>query len=693
MFTVVIAEKKVFDSINGYSAFLKPFEDEKNVAFCEWNTEGKTLREAVPGLEKTVRYADRWRALIVMPDGDVNRKNPFDLVEFKEMPELKAEKNPPKGAVLSRMTDVDEERPEEARIVRSDIKEHFDVIFGIKKAQYEKAARNPLTRLAAQLCEQPSITNWHEDETIGESRRYDADFLEYLREQKLKREIRRTICEKDGLRANKPETLVCVSKRCFDNTSYDVPLSWETHYDLEYSDFTDRNLYFGNMLFLVYDTVPETHRDARFREIKFLETLLLTAENGLPGGAVRSGILYRIDSLDDADGTDKLLSNYASKIKATKKLIYAAIEDIEGKEDERLSDKDASDIFCGSVTVPVTVSNDVKESDMFSSSKIGLSGDCPREEKDVWNDDFMRAKRTLKLLLKQPRRALRAAAADMRRTSVADCRKALSLNEIQEEDLREHIGEQETAMMNTDPTRLFDADEFFAKMDKEDAKVRRALEKRMKRKTTGILGAVVLALTFISFLPALFSNAASVESFVTSLGMTVLAIALTAAASFITLFFLRTTLRNRIKDYNTVAGGIIAEIRNSLSLYSYYLSRACDVSRGFSVLKYRSENEPSDLREVRVLKKHYGELALKEAELRELFGRFITGKYDTSGDDAEPYDYDFSRVVEYDYPMPYGITDERTIDFVEEGNRITVPVSTLSEVIFVREELYDKESV
>jgi hypothetical protein len=48
VFTVVISEQVHLDSIKEYGAFLKPFLKNSNIAFCQWNPEGRTLQEAVP---------------------------------------------------------------------------------------------------------------------------------------------------------------------------------------------------------------------------------------------------------------------------------------------------------------------------------------------------------------------------------------------------------------------------------------------------------------------------------------------------------------------------------------------------------------------------------------------------------------------------------------------------------------------
>lgn len=118
MFTVVIAEKEHLDQIRENSTFLSPFIDRNNVAFCQWLPEEETIRDCVPTLEQTVRRRDRWRALIVATEAGIDRKNPFDLVEYHPpvrefdkapMPEPTQEEPSGKAKAmdLSEITDVE----------------------------------------------------------------------------------------------------------------------------------------------------------------------------------------------------------------------------------------------------------------------------------------------------------------------------------------------------------------------------------------------------------------------------------------------------------------------------------------------------------------------------------------------------------------------------------------------------------
>ena len=121
MFTVIIAEKKIIDIYTELEVFLSPLVN-KQIGFCEWNRNGESLEEMLPGLYDIVAYQNEWKAIIVNQDNE-GKKNPFDYVEYTE------EKDKSK----SKWEQIDSRR-----------KNRFDC--------YDRAINNPLTSLTSALC-------------------------------------------------------------------------------------------------------------------------------------------------------------------------------------------------------------------------------------------------------------------------------------------------------------------------------------------------------------------------------------------------------------------------------------------------------------------------------------------------------------------------------------------------------------
>ena len=56
--------------------------------------------------------------------------------------------------------------------------------------------------------------------------------------------------------------------------------------------------------------------------------------------------------------------------------------------------------------------------------------------------------------------------------------------------------------------------------------------------------------------------------------------------------------------------------------------------------------------------------------------------------EAEPYNYDFTVLKDYEYDIPYSEV-RKDINFLQEGNKIVIPVDYVESVTLTREELYD----
>ena len=180
MFTVVIAEQEHISGIEEYEMFLKPFLNKTNVVFCPWNTQGQTLDEAVPDLERAVARHQDWRAVIVTPEQGLYQRNPFQYVCY-EAPER------------------EDQEPEEA---------YFDRLWQVKKAAFEEAARQPLTRLVTYLCEGPMVSGGMNNQAS-----VDPEFAQYRREALYKQQLRTQIRGERKLSIALPAEVLCFAKR------------------------------------------------------------------------------------------------------------------------------------------------------------------------------------------------------------------------------------------------------------------------------------------------------------------------------------------------------------------------------------------------------------------------------------------------------------------------------------------------
>ena len=685
MFTVITAKKEFIDSIHEYSLFLKPFMDKSNVIFCEWLPSEESPAASVPTLEQAVKNRDKWRLIVIADDLDGTKKNPFDAVDYI----------PP---VLDPISDFykpfDEANPEEEDLFYDKQKKHVNEVYSeylksfrpARHAAYEKAAKMPLARLMAFLNEKPYEPN--EKEVIGDNPLY----MEYLADTRKKLELREQIIGDRELRVEYPTEIICVTTRTDYDLSYDIKTSWEMPDDSKYSRFYDWNLYYDKMRYLIFDMNTKTHQSYLMDQVRFLYTLLVLANTDTPRSALKPNRVYSVICENDDDELKKLFARYDQKLSATKEGIAKKLDELLHAAPETLSDYDVRSEFCRSVTVPVTLLDKFDTRDMFADKKlIGLSNDCPGDESTSWRARFKAARRSVIDFLKLPRRALKKATDDFRFLNTLESDRIQFLNEFQIEDIEEFVAKEELQMVGTHTENIHEPEEYFKRMDESDKEIKEKIDSRMTKKTTVLLALVSILAYLIGFIPFVSKYTAEWKPFIGTLIMALGGTAAFAIVAFIALFFLRSPLVKLVKKFNTLMHGIVSSITGASDQFGRYLSHACNMMRGYCVLNYRENNEPENMKNVRVLRKHLSDIDNAREEMLEVFGPISDTSDVEPEEEVEPYLYDFSRSTDYKYPIPFLGSDRRKIDFLQAGNEVEVPIAFIKSISAIREELYDND--
>lgn len=655
MFTVVITEQTHLDSIEEYKPFLLPFFQDSDVTFCHWHMDGETLFDAVPDLVATVSRHSRWRLIVVCGEEGLAQKNPFDLVPYRK-PQWPA--------------DMDQA-------------EYLSLVRRAKFAAFEQAARKPLTKLMTWLCQSPTVTAGR-----NQAEELDPEFAEYVAEIRKKEELRRQIRREEDLEITLPSEILCVARRCYQEAEYDLQTSWSRNQDCQYSRFYDWNLYFDKMRYLIFDTLPKNHRNYTFDYIRFLCSLALLAKNEVPQSSLNPNRVYNLQCDTDEDALRQLLGRYDSKLAVTQEFLEHEQRELKRKVHPRLSDQDVQTIFCTSSSVAVTSPAEFDEGPLYVSGReIGLSTDCPTDEEGYWEKGYRESKRAFAKFMKLPRRALKKATTELRRLNGADLDHAINLNEFQLEDVADYVAEEELHMVNTRTTSFYDTARYDKDMEAQNKRMKTMIDKRMTRKRTVLLGVAALVLYALSFLPVMITNLDQDSGLELILNLAYVGVGVLALIAVVTLLFLRWPLKKGFSNYNGIMKGIVGDVDRSMTLYSEYLSHACNVMRGNCVLNFRKEHESPDEMKMRVYKKHCFDLLRKREELREIFGPFLPedGLIDTE----EGYQYDFTRPVDYPYLLPYSADQRKRVEFLQKGNTVEVPVEFVQRMRIRREDLYD----
>lgn len=682
MFTVIICDEHIIkDCCKKYHMYLKPFFKDGDFAFCQWNSSADSLSEAVPELENLIRHKKEWRAFIVNDSSTwgfdaVNKRNPFNYVD-------------------SLNDDYKLGTYEKIKAYRAD-----------KASKINAAINNPLTKLSIWLCgthlntepqvcyaDERDIIDFPESEavyykTIDKMGLRPAEVeIDWCRAMKY--DALRNNFELDGELFNPPQSIVAISERTKNADSELAELAWKTHTEFEYSQFYADNLYPEKLRYLIYDVSYIKKRRNESAYFNFLTAILLIATQETPSSILRSNRVYKLDMQIDAERVKKLCNDYNSKLVATLYRIDELSKKIKNQSVQPVDSETAQKTFESKVTVPIPIVNlDTRDNLEAKYKGIGLSTDCPQDEYSYWNEQYHDINKYFIRFLREPRRVVKKAVAPhgaFKSLNKIEDERALQLDEFQKEDVMCILTEEEQNMVKTKTAQLFDTAEYTSKMKDADKVIRRGIGQRMTRKTTVLVGVIAALAYLIGFLPFVFSNTNTSESFLVALEVTGIALAIFLLIGFIYLFVLRKKLINRFKHFNYVMSGILKEIEQGVEKASEYLSHAANVMREFSVLNW---TESSHKNKNYILMNHKRIITEKISEVSELFAPYMDIDDVRLDYDADSYSYDFTVMANYEYEMPYTDT-EHEIDFLQTDNKVNVPVDYIDTVKLTREEFYE----
>ena len=696
LFTVLIAEKEHIDAIQQENKlFFEPFLESKELAFCYWNPAGQNLQDSVPGLLDAVGRQKSWRAVIISNRVAETSKaqNPFDIVDHAALKAIKApDRQPAPGASLEDWENA--------------WKDYYASLTAAKEKVYRSAMEQPLQKLATWLCFKPESYVLNEVQEKQDAHDWALEMLgrddlkpsmklelmerdQYKCELRMKENIRREFLEEKFLNVAYPAEVHCISLRSAESNYFDPDTYWNIRQESEYSPFADRNMYFDRMRFLVFDLLPPSHRNFRTEYIRFLATVLIFVSNPVPGSAMQARRLYQLDVETDDAPLCTLVTSYDRKLAATSEVIENEMERIRGEIPGELTDKTAEELFCTPKDVAVQLHESCNPEKVYAEKDYGLFYDQPENEHNKWRRSQLVSEKEIAYIVKQQTRAVRKSVNQMHAASETSDVNIDRLTPLQIDDIREYTDEAENEMIASIPPDLTDPSVYTQRLTEEAEAVKKAIGRRMKKKTVAVLSILCLSLYFICFLPFLVSNGGTVQTVTTALLLSVGMAGLLALVLVITLFFLRTSVTNAVKAYNGTAREIMDEIQLSMKKISKYLSATCNMRRGHAVQNYAQKNLDEYTKSLRIRKKHQEDIRKKRAQLLEDYSNFFGDRTFCEETMCRPYDYDFDRMTEYEYPAPFLAGDSRQIEFVSNGNFVEVPSSYVTRILVKMEGIYE----
>ncbi len=698
MFTVLIAEKEHIDAIRQENKlFFEPFLENKEVVFCEWNPAGQSLQDSVPGLLDAVGRRKEWRAVIINPHtaDSLKLQNPFDVVDYSAVTSaVMPARQPDEGETCDAW---------EARW-----KAYFQELSKQKEEVYKSALEIPLQKLATWLCFRPEdyiLNEVQETQTahdwalkmIGRDDVKPGVLLEamersqYKDELRIKERIRRSFMTGSLLNISHPIEIHCISLRTAEGSFFDPDDYWRVRQVSEYSTFTDRNMYFDKMRFMVFDLLPQSHRNFRTDYIRFLASVLIFVSNPVPSSGMQARRLYELEVETDDTPLCTLVTSYDQKLAATFDVIENEMENIRGEIPGELTDKVAAAMFCTPQDVAVLLDESCNPEKAIAEKDYGLFLDSPENEFYKWNRDYQKSQETLAYIAKQQSRAVRKSVKQTNLASEVTDVNVTRLTPLQIDDVREYTDAEENKMIASIPPDLTDLSLYTDRMEEESAKVKKVINGRMTQKTTIGLGLLSLGLYLICFLPFLFSNNGSPKTVTTAVLFGGVMLGALAAILFVCLFFLRSSVLKAVKGYNSTVRKVMADIEQSLDCFSQYLSAACNVRRGHAVQTYADKNVDVYTKSLRIRKKHQEDIRKRRAFLQEGYQDYFGDRSFCDEVMSRPYEYDFDQTTEYAYPAPFLAGDRRQIEFISAGNYVEVPSSYVVRILVRMEGLYEKQ--
>ena len=697
MFTVLIAEKEHIDAIQqGNKLFFEPFLENKEVAFCTWNPMGQSLMDSVPGLLDAVGRRKEWRAVIInhCTEESLKVQNPFDVVNYSAIAGLTAPKHQPEN----------EESWDEWV---SNWQSYYENLAQEKETICKSALEYPLQKLATWLCFRPEdyiltevqerqdIHDWAMEMIGRDEMKYSArlELLErnhYKYELRIKERIRRDFVADNFLNIAYPAEIHCISPRTAENRFFNPDNYWSIRQENDYSTFADSNMYFDKMRFMVIDLLPRAHRNFRNDYIRFLTTVLIFISNPVPSSAMQARRLYLLDTEMDEIPLCTLVTSYDRKLASTFEVIENEMEKIRSEIPGAMTDKAAEAMFCTPTDITVLMDETCDPEKVTVEKDYGLFFDQPEDEFRKWTRDYYVSENALAHIVKQQARSVRKSVGQMHLASEMSDVNISRLTSIQIEDVRDYTDAAEDEMIASIPPDSADLTRYTDRIAEQAENVKKIIKRRMTKKTTLILSAICLGLYFICFLPFLLSNGGTIKTVSTAVGLSFAMVGVLAFIMFVSLFFMRMSLRNAIRSYNSTATEIINEIQSSMKRFSKHLSALCNVRRGHAVQNHARKNMDDYTRSLRIRKKHQEDIRKRRAYLAEEYRDYLGDKSCCDETMARPYDYDFEQKTEYTYPAPFVAGDHRRIEFMSSGNYVTIPSSYITRISVRMEGIYDK---
>lgn len=578
IFTLIIANQEVLDKFDTYYAFIQPIIESPDIALCKWNPTGETIEEALPTLPKLLEGKEAWRAILIQDDEErAQVLNPFDYMQYRE------------------------EAPSEPT------SEYYEKRYQQRCEVIREAVKIPYVHLSLLLGGVPTFSDYY----IHRPSLMTDDEYEYLVKEKEEKSKIQTKLEKELIfRYMRPDELILISRRQKqgDSLSQKIKTAWQGRHELDYSRFSEYNMYPNRARFLVYDTVEPKHAEFKKEYFGFVMANMVLGMNNMFSSQMQAYKLYKYECHINSRGLGKALAVHQSQLLTAQAVVLQEQKRIELQMQQKVHGMDLHRIIELDENVPIEDYQHGFDELLASYREIGLANDCPVPEKPYWDKQYVQIRSTLPLYLKGPKRAIREGIKLLHYKKHLDTEQLPLLDDFLMEDLNESIQNNELKMEKNHGVDLTNLKTVSKQLDEADQNIRDCMMTRMNRKTSIWIPLLAVLLFCIGMMPTLLKSFSESDTSTYYFLFMIMGSAAIAFVAYLVLFIFRNKLLSRFKDFNQAVIDMDRTVSDSMKSFSTYLSSMCNCMRGYSYYYHLQNHSSLYQKQLEQLERHLIEI-------------------------------------------------------------------------------------
>lgn len=577
MYTVILLNRLSSELLKDHKFLFKPFIDRGIIRFCDWQENGTDVKTSVPDLYDCIRGRREWRAVVVNADAFTDYRdtyrpsddNPFDFSEV-DTQENNPHESPIPTVRISHILGGYNITPTR-QFVRG--YEYYDEETGKKKRVKE--------------------TDLTEDEIFDLSAKLGDDFKHiYIgkTESEDVLERQKKLSEMYSFDDSRPKEIDFISAKHFTETDefQQVSNSWKSHLETESSNFCERNMYPSNSRFMYFMVHWKDHSLYYRRLTEFWLAVLTISINTISASFLQAYRLYRLNiDIDNVKLQDEInenvcrlesIKNYMQEAALRASDTTIAVDDEVVEEQDILVDIESGD----SARLYVNTSN------------IGLSRNCPVDERDFWRNEYSEKMSNLWKFLRKPRRSVDVSASRLKDRAKAFYGESYELDRFQADDLEEKMNELRWKVVHSETTNTFNKKKIVAEAEQINKEINDEISNRMTKKNTLITGFAGIGVYFIGVIPYLIeAGKKNLSVFLSALFMSVLMLCGVSLGAIIVLLVLKKRFVKKLKKFNTMMRRIVSDVGNLKDRFERYFTDVCTYMKASSIkegMKLKKEN-------------------------------------------------------------------------------------------------------